>query len=193
MDGLKTINFLLNQPNTFNRNLEQIICLSQQFIANYENRDAIAGEMTKTDELRPMLATIGEPSAIIPVEADVIIATILKVLLRKSVNRLALGKIGMSAIIRSINRIQAEKENPAAAEMCNVSVNTCYDRVNAQFLIELDGVAPLIRFLKSSKDVLVIASALGALQGLCYVPSGRQYIRQDNLVKFFSFYYLSDF
>lgn len=190
METLCQINGLLNQPNTFTRNLPQILYLSHQFIAMIENNDSTLGT---TDDLRPILATVGETTVSIPMEADVVIATILKMLLRKSSNRLALGKHGMSAIIRSLNRIQCTKNISAAAEMCNVILNTCYDNVNVQLLIELDGMVPLLKFLKN-KEIAVLCSSLGALQGLCYVPSGRQCLRQNSkvILYFFSLYWRTE-
>jgi len=149
-----------------------------EFIQSYEGRDNVFGDENKSDELRPLLATVSSPSASIPVETDILLARMMKILLRKSANRLALGKNGIQSIIRSLSRIQAEKNIIALAEMCNVVLNTCYDSVNVLFLIELGGVTPLLSFLKTS-DVPVLSSALGALQGLCYVPSGRQCIRTD--------------
>jgi hypothetical protein len=181
MGSLLQLNGLLNQPNTFERNLLHIVTVAQAFLVEFENKDSIVGDPNSPDEIRPILATIGDPSIRIPVEVDIMIASILKVLLRKAPNRLALGKYGMTAIIKSINRIQAAKNVSAAAEMCNVILNTCYDGINVQMLIELDGVTPLLRFLKS-KEVTVLCSALGALQGLCYVPRGRQTVRQNPAV-----------
>lgn len=178
MDSLAQINALLNQPNTFSRNLAQISQLAHTFTVLYEAKESSLAEIDTADDLRPILATVGDPAAVIPVDVDTLIATILKVLMRKPVNRLALGKYGMTAIIRSLNRIQTEKNIPAAAEMCNVVLNTCYDGANVQLLIELDGMTPLLRFLKS-REVPVLCSSLGALQGLCYVPRGRQCLRQN--------------
>lgn len=189
MDNLTDLNNLLNQPNTFERNLVQIIQVAQTFAQLYDNKDSVVGDAESIDDMRPILATIGDPSARIPVDIDVIIATILKVLLRKGVNRLALGKYGMTAIIKSVHRIQAAKNIPAAAEMCNVILNTCYDGVNVQLLIELDGVSPLLRFL-NSKEIPVLCSSLGALQGLCYVPRGRNSLRQMPKVCTLCMFYL---
>lgn len=178
MDLLATLNCLLNQPNTFERNVERILSVAQDFVSLYENKDSIVGDVYSTDDIRPLLAAVGDPSARIPCEAEVVLATILKVLLRKATNRLALGKYGMNAIIKSLNRIQSARNIPAAAEMCNVILNTCYDGVNVQLLIELDGVNPLLRLLRS-RETAVLCSTLGALQGLCYVPLGRQNLRQN--------------
>ena len=178
METLDQINALLNQPNTFQRNLEQLVLLSQKFVSLYEapGSDNVDGSLS--DELRPMLATMSDPSATIPVEMELILSSILKILLRKSSNRLALGKAGMTSILRSLNRILTERNIKATAELCNAVLNTCYDGVNVQFLIELDGVSLLMKLL-NSRDTELITSALGALQGLCYEPRGRQSVRQD--------------
>lgn len=182
MDALSQINGLLNQPNTFQRNLDQLLTLSQKFISYHEGRESIVGDISLSDELRPVLATIGDQSVAIPAEMDLILATVLKILLRKSTNRLSLGKTGMTAIVRSLNRIHLERNGIAAAEMCNVILNTCYDGVNVQLLIELDGVALLFKLLKT-RDIEILRSALGAIQGLCYEPRGRQSVRQEVKVK----------
>jgi len=178
MDSLEGINSLLNQPNTFSRNLEEIIDASQCFMRLYEGKNTAFGDVDKCDELRPMLATLGAPSAVIPFEVDILLARMLKILLRKAANRLSLGKTGILSIIRSLTRIQKQKNGLALAEMCNVVLNTCYDSENVKLLIEVDGVAPILSFL-NSKEVPVLSSALGALQGLCYVPQGRHSLRFD--------------
>lgn len=177
-DSLTSINVLLNQPNTFQRNLDSIIELSTNFIEIYEAKDSSYGDKSKADELRPLLAIISDSSITVPIQIDIILARILKVLLRKSVNRIALGKYGISAMIKSIQRIQNGQNMVAAAEMCNVVLNACYDGINVQLLIEQDGISPMIRLLKSN-DHMILSSVLGVLQGLCYVPFGRQTIRQD--------------
>jgi hypothetical protein len=183
MNNLHLINSLLNQPNTFSRNFEQIVFLAEEFLSYYECNSLIVGDKSLPDEIRPILAAISDGSNIIPSVAEVLLAAMLKILLRKTVNRLSLGKIGMTAIVRALNRIQADRNNIATAEMCNVVLNTCFDAVNVQLLIDLDGVVPMIRFLRG-RDNTITSSALGAIQGICYVPSGRQYIRQDCNVSF---------
>ena len=187
-DSLTSINLLLNQPNTFQRNFNSIIELSTNFIELYESKDSNYGDKSKADELRPLLATISDTSIIVPIEIDIIIARILKVLLRKSVNRIALGKHGISAMIKSIQRIQHGQNTIAAAEMCNVMLNACYDGINVQLLIEQDGVETITKLLKSN-DSMLISSVLGVLQGLCYVPFGRQTIRQDAKVEIYIYIY----
>lgn len=184
VDCLTQVNALLNQPNTFSRNSEHIICLVSLFLDSYEHLDAaVYGDNTHTDELRPLLATIGDPTAIIPLEVDIVLAKMMKVILRKGPNRASLGKNGMSSIIKSIHRIQTQSADNiiAAAEMCNAILNACYDEANVKMLIEQDGVRPILRFLKYD-DTAVIAGALGVLQGVCYVPVGRQFVRQDRKV-----------
>jgi hypothetical protein len=185
MNNLHLINNLLNQPNTFSRNFEQIVFLAEEFLSYYECNSSIVGDQSLPDEIRPLLAAISDGSNIIPSVAEVLLAAMLKILLRKTANRLSLGKIGMTAIVRALNRIQADRNNIATAEMCNVVLNTCYDAVNVQLLLDLDGVVPMIRFLRG-RDNTITSSALGAIQGICYVPSGRQYIRQDCNVSLFN-------
>lgn len=189
MYTLDQINALLNQPNTFQRNLEQLVLLSQKFVSLYEAPGCDNGDGSLSDELRPMLATMSDPSATIPVEMELILSSILKILLRKSSNRLALGKAGMTSILRSLNRILTERNIKATAELCNAVLNTCYDGVNVQFLIELDGVSLLMKLL-NSRDTELITSALGALQGLCYEPRGRQSVRQDLKVSIKTSYFI---
>jgi len=181
VDCLAEVNALLSQPNTFSRNSAHIICLASSFLDSYEHLEAASYvDTSHSDELRPLLATMGDPTAIIPLEVDIVMAKMLKVLLRKSSNRASLGKNGMSSIIKSIHRIQTQSADNifAAAEMCNAILNSCYDGVNVKVLIEQDGVRPILKFLKYD-DAAVIAGALGVLQGVCYVPVGRQYLRQN--------------
>lgn len=183
MEHLRSINNLLNQPNTFSRNLDSILILGNQIIKDHEDTNVLFGESNVTDELRPILAAISgtEANNVVPFEADLVLIRILKVLLRKPANRLSLGRNELTTLVRALTRLQVERRNAAVAELCNVVLNSCYDGANVQSFIELDGLKPLIALLRS-RDVIVQASTLGVLQGLSFVPSGRQKIRQEPML-----------
>lgn len=183
MEHLSNMNRLLNQPNTFARNLESIITIGDQIVDGFEDKEKIFGDVAASDELRPLLAAISSTdlTASVPMEVEIVLARVLKVLLRKTCNRRSLGKNGLSALIRALNRLLTQRKHLAAAEMCNVVLNTCYDGANVQLLLELDGLKPLSVLLRG-RDAVLLASALGVLQGLCYVATGRQKLRQETKV-----------
>ena len=183
-DYLSCLNGFLNQPNTFDRNLNNILLIGGKIVEDFDDKDKIYGDAARVDELRPILAAIAGSAStqeLPPLEADLLLAKILKVLLRKPVNRLSLGKNGLTTLVRSLNRLHAERKGIVAAEMCNVILNTCYDGANVQLFLEVEGLKPLVLLLRS-RDPVVLASALGVIQGLCYVPSGRQRMRQETKV-----------
>jgi hypothetical protein len=81
-----------------------------------------------------------------------------------------------------------ERQPHICIEICNLLLNAVYDGKNVPLLIEADGVRPLFAFLDSSQHK-VQSSALGAIQGICFVALGRHTIRSSaqNLEKLCSF------
>lgn len=104
----------------------------------------------------------------------------LKILLRKEVNRRGLGRMGVQLLVGALERqAAAASASPAAAELGNVVINTCYNGdSNVRTLIECNGLPPLLQLLRA-RDLDVVQSVLGALQGICFVPFGRQHVRAD--------------
>jgi hypothetical protein len=98
-------------------------------------------------------------------------------LLRKPVNRDIVGKLGMRCIVRSLMR-QAQRVTVATAEIGNVTLNCCYSGSNVVLLIEEGGLEPLMQLLRC-RDFSVQASALGALQSVCFVSWGRRALLSD--------------
>jgi hypothetical protein len=101
-----------------------------------------------------------------------------KILLRKESNRRGLGRLGMQLLAGALER-QALNRTAAAAELGNVVINACYDgEVNVRSFIECNGLPSLLQLLRT-RDKDLLQSILGALQGICFVPFGRQHVRQD--------------
>jgi len=132
------------------------------------------GEEATINEMKPLLNAINDFT--INVELRFLFVKVLKILLRKSVNRAALGKNGVSLIVRSMNTVTTERHNLISAEMCNLVLNAVYDGKNVQHLIDVEGIRSLFRLLETFHDTIQ-ASALGAIQGVCFVPLGRKHIR----------------
>ncbi|CAM9231079.1 unnamed protein product, partial [Choristocarpus tenellus] len=95
---------------------------------------------------------------------------VLKVLLRKQVNRKAMGKQGVQAVTNLLKSI--------TCECANVILNMCYDRENVDLFLEVDGVRALVPLI-NSKDEKMQASGLGALQSVCFERAGREVARAD--------------
>jgi hypothetical protein len=83
---------------------------------------------------------------------------------------------------------QSHKRTLAASEIGNAVLNTCYNGENVNLFIESGGVGPLLDLLRT-RDPAILASTLGAIQGICYVPVGRQQIKTDVEVDFHAISY----
>ena len=91
---------------------------------------------------------------------------------------MGMGRMGMQLLVGALQR-QAQCQTSAAAELGNVVINTCYNgSANVRLFIDCGGLPPLLHLLRT-KDINVVQSVLGALQGICFVPYGRQYVRED--------------
>ena len=175
MELITSVNRLISQPNGLSRNYDPLLMQIAQFNEYFADPGVDAGP--ECDELKPLLTTL---DAQLPVELELQIARMLKILLRKSINRDNVGKFGVKCIIRALLR-QTQKITAATAEIGNVTVNCCYDGANVMQFLEEGGIAPLMHLLRA-RDTAVQASALGALQGVCYVSWGRHAILADSSV-----------
>lgn len=81
--------------------------------------------------------------------------------------------------IINLLRRQARSRSESVSDICNIVLNSCYDTLNAQIFIDEGGMQPLL-FLLRNKDSKVLISVLSAIQGICYIPGGRQVLRQEN-------------
>jgi hypothetical protein len=113
---------------------------------------------------------------------QVFLAKTLKILLRKEVNRKSLGRLGVQLLVTALQRqAQPASRTLAAPELGNVVINTCYNGdANVRTFVECNGLPPLLLLLRSS-EVAIVQSVLGALQGVCFVPLGRQHIRDSDI------------
>ena len=124
--------------------------------------------------MRPIFAALKNSNCI--KEIELLFASVLKILLRKQVNRDAVGKIGFNAIIQCLSR--QSLNSTSAAELGNAVLNACFDSNNVILYLNEGGLTPLLFLLRSS-DVLIQASVLGALQGICFTPAGKYSMRSN--------------
>lgn len=174
MDNLSEINRWLSQPDGIRRNYDVLMEAMREFLVRNKNSGFQSEPDKEPDEMRPLLASI---SLDMSTDMEMMVAKITKILLRAPTNRRALGRAGLAVLVQWLHR-QTHTRTIAAGEIANVILNACYNGENVSIFVEVGGVGPLCILLRS-RDVNVVASALGALQGICYVPVGRYAVRQD--------------
>lgn len=168
------INRWLSQPGGLRRNYEVLMTEMNEFLNTHRNFGLQNQGETEADEMRPLLASINlEPE----IDMEMLLVKIIKILLRSPTNRKALGKSGVTSLVQCLQR-QSRVRTIVAGEIANVILNACYNGENVSLYVEVGGVEPLCVLLRS-RDLNVVASALGALQGICYVPAGRYAVRRD--------------
>ena len=196
MEFLKHLNKLLLQPNSIIRNYEVLLKLMKEFTESFEDPNSLFGDTDVVDDLRPILSNLlrknDNGASTIPIELELLGARIIKILLRKPINRTNLGMYGISTIVQALKR-QVDDRTIASVEICNIILNCCYEGSNVNLCIDEGGLEPLILLLKSTRDMRLQSSALGALQGICFVPLGRQTVRfNTEILKLLSSYLQSD-
>mmetsp|Transcript_19561 Transcript_19561/g.36447 ORF Transcript_19561/g.36447 Transcript_19561/m.36447 type:complete len:325 (+) Transcript_19561:146-1120(+) len=175
MEHLALINRLIGQPNGAERHDRQLLEEARAFHGHFQNPALAAFPSSQPDELRPILSALTAPMA---VDLEVYLCKVVKILLRKESNRKSLGRLGMQLLVGALNR-QLHCRTSAAAELGNVVINSCYDGdVNVRTFVDCNGLSALLQLLRT-KDMDLLQSVLGALQGICFVPVGRQHVRQD--------------
>lgn len=179
-EDLSKLNQLLSQPDAINKNHDKLISSCSQFIEKYDSSiEETEESSSRVDELRTILFTM--TNDMIPMGLEVLLSRVLKILLRKSCNRLSIGKSGVSSIVYALKR-QTSSKPIVASEVCNIVLNTCYEGANIRSFLEEGGLPIVLRLIgTSSRDSRLQASALGALQGICYTSLGRQYLLADTV------------
>jgi len=196
MEFLKQLNKLLQQPNSIVRNYENLLALTKEFTESFEDPTLLFGDIDVVDDLRPIISNLlrknDNGASTIPIELELLGARIIKILLRKPINRSNFGKYGVSATVHALKR-QVDDRTIASVEICNIILNCCYEGSNVNLYIDEGGLEPLVLLLKSTRDMRLQSSALGALQGICFVPLGRQTVRFDTeILRLLSSYLQSD-
>lgn len=171
---IRQISILLSTPNFVLRSGEAIITACSAFAGDFEDSSGCP-DAIPVEDLMPLLSTIRSPSS---VEIDIGICKVIKLLLRRQENREKIGKFGIISMLACLKRTWQQKTLVPAYEILNGLMNSCHEASNARFIIE-EGGLPIILPLLSSKDVRLLASALGAIQGICFVPLGRQTLRYE--------------
>jgi hypothetical protein len=189
MDRFLYINSLLSTPNGLANSKVEILKASIEFVTAFEHPSTPVGEKGVLDEMRPILSSLRDSTC--PAELELRFASIMKILLRKAVNRDNIGKFGMSSIVQCIGRQQLIG-SLAAAELGNVVLNACFDSQNVMLYLGENGLPPLLNLLRCP-DSAVQASVLGALQGICFTPAGKYSLRsKDEAIAKIMMFMISD-
>lgn len=173
---LTVINKLLSKPFASTRLKEELMARGTDFAEHFASSQSIS-ESKDADDLKPLLSFLRED---LSTDLEIIFSRILKMLLAKKANRDALGRVGIVNIIFLLRR-QVKQLTSAAMEICGAILNSCYSSDNGQIFID-EGGMPLLFRLILVRDIAVRLSTLGAIQVLCFLPSGRQIMRQDSEV-----------
>mmetsp|Transcript_734 Transcript_734/g.2482 ORF Transcript_734/g.2482 Transcript_734/m.2482 type:complete len:337 (+) Transcript_734:876-1886(+) len=151
-----------------------VIRLLREFIEDNEDPSVSPNFRSDvTDNLDAIVKLLKDPET---ENSDALILCLLKVmkiLSRKQDNRLAMGRIGIHAILRHLH---APKNPKIAGEGANVVLNICYEKENVEAVLSCNGVQPLVSFL-SSTDPDLQANAAGAIQSICFQEKGRLSVR----------------
>ena len=184
MEHFATFNRLISQPSGAKRHQDAIFASMTLFTEHYSD-PTVAFPSIERDNLSMLYAALSDD---LPVEFEALLCRCIKILLRKLPNRLNIGKHGMAALIRALSR-QLLNPSVATVEIGNAILNACYDGANIDLFLEVDGLRPLLALLQV-RDASVLSSILGALQGVCYVPTGRQAVRQHPQVYLLRYFIL---
>lgn len=189
MEYLEEINRLLSIPNGLSNSRDAIYKSAVKFVQKLEKPGSDLGDKMKVDEMRPILSSVRTIGCSIDMECC--FAIILKILLRKAVNRDAVGKFGMNAIVQWLGR-QGLLASPVTPELGNVILNACFDSNNVMLFLNEGGMRPLL-FLLRSQETLIQSSILGALQGICFTAAGKYHMRTcGDAIHSIVLYFMSD-
>ena len=190
-----SINKILSRPVGATSSSQEVIRLGDEIITTYEPSSATHDATHEADDLKPLLNCLCEDG--IAIETEIIYTKVIKILLRKASNRVALGKAGVVAIVTVLRRQTNRRPAPglaaavvaaanaiavATTDICNVVLNASYLGINTEMLVEEGGVPPLLTLLRAGEPA-VLASVLSAIQGICYIPTGRLLVRQHTEVR----------
>ena len=99
-----------------------------------------------------------------------------KILLRKEENRTSLPPLVLKSIL---SILKDDTSNSRIRTACsNVILNATFERDNVLFLLSHNGVRILLNNLRTSSDTNEKVSLAGALQSICFVPEGRDGMRE---------------
>lgn len=179
MEELQRINKMLGVPHGLQNSLSNIRSISSELIKKYDKHVFSDSEMEKVDEMRYTLATLKESGC--PLDIELMFCCILKILLRKPKNRCNLGRFGANCIVQCLSR-QYVPGAVSGAELGNVVLNACFEASNINYFVQ-EGILPILLAMTKSNDDLVVASVLGALQGICYSAVGQSSLRFSSDVR----------
>jgi hypothetical protein len=174
MESFVAVNKILRKPFCTTQHAQELKRLLNEFIdENDEGSTNFQNHSTEVDDLRPLLSCLEENA--IPPELDSLCTKMLKILLRKNVNRISLNELGLRTVVIVLRR-QLKLRGFALVDVCNVITNACFDANNAQVFVEEGGLdLTMSMLLGASKDnAQLLTALLSALQTMCYIPMGRR-------------------
>lgn len=99
-----------------------------------------------------------------------------KILLRKEQNRTSLPPLVLKSILSILK--DDTSNSPIRTACSNVLLNATFERDNVLCLLSHNGVNILLNMLRSSSDPNEKISLAGALQSICFIPEGRDKMRE---------------
>ncbi|CAM9423524.1 unnamed protein product [Discosporangium mesarthrocarpum] len=178
MATIDAINRLLRQPRGVENNPTGIAKAIQQFLGVNRDPENSPNRLNEAeDDMAAIFVTLSleclRHNALL-----MMILKVLKVLLRKQVNRRAMGRPGVLAVT---NLLKSPCLAIAVCECANVVLNMCYDKANVEHFLQVDGIDALVPLI-NSQDESIQASGLGALQSVCFEKPGREAAREVSII-----------
>jgi hypothetical protein len=168
---MENLNNILKKPFCTTKFLPDLLEAAR--IASNSLESSSMSLIESPEKLKMMLTCLEET---IPLELELLLSKILKILFLHSFYRECLGRGGMASLIIVLRR-HANARSTNASEICHTLLNSCHDPSNAQYFIDEGGMEPLLVLIMRVSDERVQVAALGLLQALCFIPGGRQLIR----------------
>ena len=200
---LKQIVSLCNHPFFLQQHQDRLIQLTDNFMHTFQRSGDKENDVNINtpdssmqvvpfccSELKSVLATLSntdfdQSDTIMPLELNLV--KVLKIILKNEDNRKSLGKAGVDSIMKLLQMKLKTKKTVVIAELCSVVLHACYDKGNVSHVANcslvgqngaINGTMLLLNCIYH-RDVAIVASAMGALQALCYVPQGRMTLRHN--------------
>lgn len=172
--ALDSINAALLRQST----VDLAIVLEAFYEANIDTNTSPNLVSVEIDDLRGILDILGKRSTGQDSDLLLLLLRVFKILLRKPINRVNIGKKGVNIVAEVLRQLPPAQ---CACECANVVLNMCYEAVNARYFIGAGGLTALLPMVRSA-DWGMQASGLGALQSLCYERYGRDRAREEGLI-----------
>lgn len=185
---VRKVQQLLCQPNGWSNHGQQVIDTVDVFLAlcDKSSDDGHASTVPVCcAELRSLLACLPPESGRLGlVGALQAVLQLIKVLLHNALNRKWDAQC-MDMVLKALQLYIAQKQWLLVTDTCSVLLNACHETTNTNMLIASGGLASLLHCLTCStiaREPKFVATVLGCLQAVCYVPNGRQLLRHSKAI-----------